>query len=127
MMPSGVRRSAALWHQGLKYSSYRLGLALAWGADDPGRLSSAVDDLLETIMAEFKKMQSADIVEGLFEDADAAYFDHVGLPHDTTLEQFISHYTVPGGDVDLDRACGDLASFPPVAAVIAAGLEEARS
>jgi|ETNmetMinimDraft_13_1059891.scaffolds.fasta_scaffold37299_1 hypothetical protein len=102
-------------------------LALAWGANDPERLSSAVDGLFGTVTAEFKKMQNADIVESLFDDADAAYLKHVDLPKDATWDQFRAHYALVGGDLDADRTCEDLASFPPVATAIAAGLEEARS
>ena len=80
-----------------------------------------------TDTAEATSKSKTSIVESLFDDADAAYLKHVDLPKDATWDQFRAHYALVGGDLDADRTCEDLASFPPVATAIAAGLEEARS
>ncbi len=51
------------------------------------------------------------------EDGEGEVFLHIGLPRDCSWETFRRHYTTRKR-IDFDRAGGDLASFPPIAARI---------
>ena len=82
-----------------------------------------IDRLIETVQAALAKDNRIGLVQGLYDDeaeeGDGSFFLHVGLPGDATWEQFRAHYAVGEGDVDADRACQDLATYPPIAARVA--------
>jgi len=72
-------------------------------------------DIIISILADF-----ADEADRLI-----AYLDHIGFdlcalasPHDLGAA-VLGHYRIKAGRYDVDRACNDLASWPPIAAEIA--------
>src|SRR5262249_46242889 len=46
-------------------------------------------------------------------DRGKSYFEHVGLPVNTTWKQWRSHYD-RDGKPDIDKAAHDLATYPPI-------------
>ncbi len=86
-------------------------------------LRDDADRLIKVVVEEVEKLQRLDIVRSLYDDAveneNPAYLQHVGLSPDATWEQFRALYAVGDDHVDVDRATGDLVTFPPVAAAIA--------
>lgn len=87
-----------------------------WGAS---KLEEDVNGIIEVAQTELAKMENIDIVRGLYDEADAAYLKHVGLPKGASWDQFRSHYATAEDDVDADRATNDLVTYPPVAKRIA--------
>ncbi len=45
---------------------------------------------------------------------DGSFFEHIGLPPDSTWEQFCKHYADRGGPSS-ERVGKDLATYPPIA------------
>ena len=51
-------------------------------------------------------------------NGDGSFFEHIGLPPDSTWEQFCEHYADRGGPSS-ERVGNDLATYPPIARRIA--------
>ena len=90
---------------------------------DDIELDRVVEETVHLFQTEAEKLQRLDLLEGLYRDhaehSDGKFFKHIGLPKDATWEQFRAHYAVGDDDVDEDRACGDLATYPPIARRVA--------
>lgn len=82
-------------------------------------LEKEANGIIEIAQAEIAKSRRLDIVKGLYDDADAEYLQHIGLPKDAAWGRFQSHYAVGEDDVDADRATNDLVTYPPVAKRVA--------
>ncbi len=93
--------------------------ALSWGAQggrvEPGEAREKALEMVALVEREIR----VDILRNWYEDSDAEFFQHVGLPADATWEQWRAHYTADDGSADVDRVGNDLATFPPIAAEIA--------
>lgn len=74
------------------------------------------------------------ILDDFCTDADTLfrYLDHVGFDIGSISDAreisaaFVGHYRLNGGAYDVDRACHHLATFPPIAALIAEMRREQR-
>ena len=68
------------------------------------------------------RAEAEDMLLGLYEDeaenGDGSFFEHIGLPPDSTWEQFCEHYADRGGPSS-ERVGNDLATYPPIARRIA--------
>ncbi len=66
--------------------------------------------------------EAENMLLGLYEDetefGDGSFFVHIGLPPDSTWEQFFEHYADRGGPSS-ERVGHDLATYPPIARRIA--------
>ncbi|MBC8239163.1 MAG: hypothetical protein H8E30_01680 [Alphaproteobacteria bacterium] len=99
-------------------TAIKKGLAL-FGPYSSDGLEKEANGIIEVAQIEMAKSQCLDLVRGLYDDADANYLKHVGLPKDASWGRFQSHYAVGEDDVDADRATNDLVTYPHVAKRIA--------
>ncbi len=75
-----------------------------------------------------KALKSGSIeFELLYDNADAEFLQHVGLPTDASWDQWRAHYTTDDDDVDMERVGDDLRTFPPIAAHIEVLTAERRA
>ncbi len=92
---------------------------LSWGAQggrvEPGEAQRKAREMVALVEREIR----VDILRNWYDDSDAEFFQHVGLPVDASWDQWRSHYTTADDDVDMVRAGEDLKTFPPIAARIA--------
>ena len=78
----------------------------------------------DQVKAELARLEQAEesLLALFFDEIDnrsGDYFVHVGLPRDVSWGKFRRHYDT-NGEPDLERSGADLASYPPVAAPLAA-------
>jgi len=96
--------------------------ALVWCDPSAAVMRRNVTQLIAVVQTEIEKDQRLSLVRGLYDDeaadGDGSFFEHVGLPPDVSWEEFREHYAVGDDDIDAERACGDLATYPPIAARI---------
>ena len=94
-------------------------LILAWGAGgNPARPGKAREKARE-LVALIERENRVDILRNWYDDSDAEFFQHVGLPADASWDQWRAHYATDDDDVDMERVGEDLKTFPPIAARIA--------
>ena len=98
-------------------------LAMAGPERSPAETCREVDKLVAVVRTEVERDQRLGAVRSLYDDeaeeGDGTFFEHVGLPRDVGWDRFRDHYAIGEDDVDADRAFGDLATYPPIAARIA--------
>jgi len=83
-------------------------------------------ELLAALTLQEQKDVIISILVNFADDGDRliAYLDHIGFdlgaltsPHDLG-DAVLGHYRIKAGRYDVDRACNDFASWPPIAAEI---------
>ncbi len=92
---------------------------LSWGAQGGRAEPGEAREKAREIVALIERENRVNVLRDWFDDADAEFLQHVGLPADATWDQWRAHYTADDGSADVDRVGNDLATFPPIAAEIA--------
>ncbi len=94
-------------------------LAMSWGAKggraEPGEAREKAREIATLIERE----HHVDNLRNWYDDSDAEFFQHVGLPTDASWDQWRAHYATDDDDVDMERVGNDLKTYPPIAARIA--------
>ena len=100
-------------------TAFEKALAISWGAKggraEPGEAREKARELVALIERE----HHVDILRNWYDDSDAEFFQHVGLPADASWDQWRAHYITTNDDVDMERVGNDLKTYPPIAARIA--------
>ena len=99
-------------------NAFEKALAMKWGAQggpvEPGEAREKARELAAGIEQELH----VEVLRNWYDDADAEFLQHVGLPADTRWDQWRAHYTADDCGVDMERVGNDLRTFPPIAVQI---------
>ncbi len=100
-------------------NAFEKSLTLTWGAQggpvEPGEAREKAHELAAVIERELH----VEVLRSWYDNADAEFLQHIGLPIDTSWDQWRAHYATDDDDgVDMERVGDDLRTFPPIAAQI---------
>ncbi len=99
-------------------NAFEKALAMKWGAQggpvEPGEAREKAHRLAAVIERELH----VEVLRNWYDDADAEFLQHVGLPIDASWDQWRAHYATDDDGVDMERVGDDLRTFPPIAAQI---------
>ena len=79
------------------------------------------------MVALIEREHHVEILRNWYDDADAEFLQHVGLPIDASWDQWRAHYATDDDGVDMERVGEDLRTFPPIAAHIEVLTAERRA
>lgn len=99
-------------------NAFEKSLTLTWGARGGWAERGEARDKAHELAALIEREHHIDILRNWYADADAEFLEHVGLPADTSWDQWRAHYATDEDDVDMERVGDDLRTFPPIAAHI---------
>ncbi len=100
-------------------TAFEKSFAMNWGTQGGRAEPGEAREKAREIVALIERENRVNVLRNWYDDADAEFLQHVGLPADATWEQWRAHYTADDGSADVDRVGNDLKTFPPIAAEIA--------
>ncbi len=93
-------------------------LTLTWGAQGGRVEPGEARDKARELVAVFERANRVEVLRNWYDDADAEFLQHIGLPIDASWDQWRAHYATDDDGVDMERVGNDLRTFPPIAAQI---------
>jgi hypothetical protein len=102
-------------------------LAMKWGAQGGPVKPGEAREKARELVAVFERELHVEVLRNWYDDADAEFLQHVGLPTDASWDQWRAHYATDDDGVDMERVGEDLRTFPPIAAHIEVLTAERRA